>query len=338
MDLASGKNIKKLPFVSHGTIIKYLQAASSFALDKLQPDPCYRHSLTGIQLGRRRFPALNNWLKFLKKWDTGSNKAWSLDLPILRAIEEIIKSEPFLGVRSCAADAIILGCHTGSRSCEYCRGTTRGSEKFAVVPDNRFTREWAGYPIALVRQDVAFLDEAHRILEDTASPHTSATYVQITFRFDKGGGRNFNCRTFKRMSSPFLCPVLAMCRIIERWRVLGGDLKYPLCCFYHSKTASEVLSAGHVSALIHCGVCRAYPDETHIFRRNIHLFRTHSLRVFACCALLACGVREETIEHKLRWASSAWKGYIRESLHEVDKTALLLFREAQVDQSSDIVE
>ena len=323
--------MKNLPFLSTDTVYKYLSAASSFAIEKGQPDPCYRYSSQGIQLGKSRFPALKQWMSFLKKWDSGSSKALAIDLNILSAIEDIIKSEPFLGPRSCAADAIVLGCHTGSQSCEYCKGSTRHNEKFAIVPDNRFTREWAGYPIALIRKDIVFLDESHVILDDVATPHLSASYVQITFRFDKGGGRNFNQRTFKRMESSFLCPVRAVCRLIERWTVLGADQKFPLCCFYKSKNEALVLTAGHVSMLIQHGVARAYRDPDHLYRKNIHLFRTHSLRVFACCALLACGVREEVIEHKLRWSSSAWRGYIRESLHEVDKTALKLFREAQVD-------
>ena len=127
------------------------------------------------------------------------------------------------------------------------------------------------------------------------------------------------------MEDNFLCPVMALCRILRRWEVLGADEIFPICCYAHSKLQAAVITSSHVSTLIQFDVMRAYRDDNHLYRKNIRLFRTHSLRVFVCCALLVSGLSEEIVEHKLRWASSAWKCYIRESLQEVDKTALSLF-------------
>ena len=252
---------------------------------------------------------------------------------MLVELENMASQAPFLSETSCAVDAIILGCHTGSRSCEYCRGTTRKGEAFATVPKNPFTREWADTPIALISRDIQFLDDNHCAIDHT-SPKVEdrAKYVQITFRFDKGGGRNFNCRTFKRMDAqPFLCPVRALFRILRRWSSLGSDKNFPICCFLTNKSTAAVISGQSITNFIRTAVTLAYKDTNHLYRKNIHLFRSHSLRVFACCALVECGIREEVIEHRLRWSSKAWRGYIRESLHEVDKAALRLFQTGHTD-------
>ena len=188
-------------------------------------------------------------------------------------------------------DAIILGCHTGSRSCEYCKGTTRRGEAFAVVPRNPFTREWAGTPIALISKDITFLDSRHCII-DGANPEgeDQAAYVQVTFRFDKGGGRNFNCRTFKRMNSqPFLCPVRALFRILRRWSSLGSDTNFPICCFLNKRQKAAVINGQAITDFIRTAVVRAYKDPNHLYRQNLHLFRSHSLK--GICLLCLGGMR-----------------------------------------------
>ena len=275
------------------------------------------------------FPALQTWMNFLKKWDGPTEKAWSLDMNILRALEQMA-SPPTRSTSelACCIDAIVLGSYTGARCSEYCRGTVRKGEPFATVPSNHYTREWGGFPIAFIAQDFTFLTATHVVLPlEQAQPN--AEYVSIRFRFDKGGGQNFSVRHFKRMPLlQFFCPVKTALRSIARWKLLGADPRFPLFCFHLRRKGVQAIVDSRVTNTIRQAVRKAYPDPSHTFRQNIHLFRTHSVRVFACCTLIAAGLSDPQIEHKLRWSSDAWKTYIRESFAEVDKTSLLLFKDA----------
>ena len=335
IDVSTGVNIKQLAYIKPSTLKDYLKAAASFALEQKLPDPRYRYNKFGVRLQKCFFPQLQQWMSFITKWDGPTNKAWSLDMKIFLSLKDLYNKEPPLSQDACAIDAIILGSYTGSRCSEYCKGTTRKGESFAIVPRNDFTKEWGGLPIALISRDVAFMDMQLRLLT-LAEATAKATYVSIRFRFDKGGGQNFSTRTFRRLDKKehtlsFFCPVLTAIRLLKRWLALGGDINFPLCCF-KPKTAPRpaVLADTHVTSLLRRAVESAYPDDNHLYRRNIKLFRTHSIRVFACCSLIAAGVSEAQIEYKLRWSSQAWKTYIRESLAEVDDTSLRLFHSARV--------
>jgi hypothetical protein len=49
IDLASGVNIKSMPYLKPKTIKLYINAAASFALEALQPDPRYRTNQFGVR-------------------------------------------------------------------------------------------------------------------------------------------------------------------------------------------------------------------------------------------------------------------------------------------------
>lgn len=308
----------------------YLAAAASFAIDQLLPDPRFRHNMFGFQIGKNMFPDLHHWLAFLKKWEGPTNKAWSLDIKILTELRSMKNKYHPLSSTASAIDAIVLGSYTGARCSEYCRGTYRKGELFSKVPDNKFTKEWRGYPIAFVNSDITFLNRS-RCLIQTSQAHLDAQYVQVRFRFDKGGGQNFSVRTFRHLpQEPFLCPVQTSLRILTRWLRICKDERFPICCFL-DKQRTSVLTDTQVTATLREAVIGAYPNPNHVFRQQLNLFRTHSIRVFACCTLVAAGLSTEQIEYKLRWCSTSWKGYIRESLAEVDQLSLKIFSSGLTD-------
>ena len=336
IDVASGVNIKKLTYIKHTTIREYLKAAASFATEKGLPDPRYRYNRFGVRHGSTMFPELNQWNNFLAKWDSAPNKAWSLDMNIITSLEKIYRNTDNLSVEASTVDAIILGSHTGSRCAEYAKGTLRPGEEFSTLPNNFWLREWAGLPIALIKSDFTFMNNSRVIIPYTQAKETAA-YVTVRFRFDKAGGQNFNSRTFRSIRDhPFLCPVQTSIRILNRWHRLGAPMRYPVCCFQPEETKRNnkkrmVISDKNVTYILRQAVIDAYKDPSHICRKNISNFRTHSIRVFACCTLIAAGLSDAQVEYKLRWCSSAWKTYIRESPREIDSTAVKWFQSALAD-------
>ena len=112
--------------------------------------------------------------------------------------------------------------------------------------------------------------------------------------------------------------------------IICRDERFPICC-HQQKGQTTVLTDTQVTATLREAVVRAYPNPNHVFRQQLNLFRTHSIRVFACCTLVAAGLSTEQIEYKLRWCSTSWKGYIRESLSEVDLISLKIFSSGLTD-------
>lgn len=57
------------------------------------------------------------------------------------------------------------------------------------------------------------------------------------------------------------------------------------------------------------------------------------MRITACLLLKTAGYQEHVIEFALRWASTAWKSYIREHLDSIQSQTNAVFRSA-ITQSS----
>ena len=337
--VSTGHNLKGLEQISTKSTENYLSAAASLATAAGQPDPRFAYDY----LGHRSHGAkggychnLKKWMDHCRKYEPGKSDALPLTRRILDDLSRQVLPGANTGLEACIRDACILGTYTGSRCSEYCKGRPGKSAPFLVVPTSHITstQAWAGLPIAFILDDFTFLDSNQQIIPWEAAARLG-TYVQIRFRFDKGGGRNFSIRTFRRFESSLdLCPVLTCIRIIVRWNTISKDKAVPVMCFSSKKGTTEYLADTAVTKAIRDSVTRSYPKD-HIFvAKHLSKFRTHSLRVTACLYLSAAGLAESVIEYKLRWASSAWKGYLRENLTEINRTALSVFAQAHADHST----
>ena len=334
--VSTGDNIKGMETVSPKSTENYLAAAASWATTAGQPDPRFSYDYLGHRTGGPKAgycPNLKKWMDHCRKYAPGKSDALPLNRRILSDIAAQASRLPPTSQLACIRDACILGTYTGSRCSEYCKGRSGTSSPFLTVPTSHITtcQEWAGFPIAFISADFVFLDSNQRIIpwQDAAK---LGSYVTLRFRFDKGGGRNFSTRTFKRFpSADILCPVLTCIRILVRWNTISGDTSVPVMCFSSSSQHTDYLSDTSVTSAIRASVLRSYPAD-HTFVRNIKKFRTHSLRVTACLYLSAAGLAGSIIEYKLRWASAAWKGYLRENMAEIDTTSASIFAQAHVDR------
>ena len=80
-----------------------------------------------------------------------------------------------------------------------------------------------------------------------------------------------------------------------------------------------------VTKVLREAILVAYPDSSHLYHHRLRDIRTHSVRVSACLILVAAKLPTPSIEHRLHWASQAWKVYVRESLSQMDEAATSSF-------------
>lgn len=333
MDVAKGHNLSNKKNLSPKSVKNYLFAAASHAISNGAPDPRLQFNPSGISTDSKTFfPNLTKLLSHLKKWSKGRNEALPLTLPILHILNiQAMQADPFSRQR-CIFDAICLGLHTGSRCGEYCRGhPTNPEDIYSRVPSSHFSGPFADMPLAFSVSDFSFLDTSMLFLPWNAA--NDASHVRVRFRFDKGGGTNFSMRTFRRLAgsaSPF-CPVRAALRAISRWSTISGDSTAPIFCFGRSKSV-HFLDDTAVTAHLRQATILAYPQANHLYRSRIADIRTHSIRVTACLILVAADLPDAVIEHRLRWASTAWKMYVRECLSHIDKATASSFYSALTDE------
>ena len=293
-----------------------------------------RYSPEGLPLDNGEpFPALKKLFTHIKKWSEGRDEALPLTTPIIRALLEKANNSHRCSAERCIFDAICLGLQTGSRCSEYCRGNpTNKHDKFSKVPLTHYAGEFAGYPLAFVPSDITFLTETmHYVpIHDAAK---KAQLVKVRFRFDKGGTGNVQFRTFKRFSADRrnYCPLLATLRATQRWSTFNHGQLTPLFCYGTEKSCPIYLQDSIVTKHIREATIIAYPNANHLYRTRLKDLRTHSLRVTACLILSVAKLSEATIEHRLRWASTAWKAYVCESLSHISSACASTFFTALED-------
>ena len=265
-------------------------------------------------------------MSHMRKWADGRDEALPITAPILHVLHARALKDSPNSAAACVFDAVCLGLQTGSRCSEYCKGNpTDPSDSFCRVPTTHYTGDYAGFPIAFIPSDITFLTSTlHYVPADAALDQ--ASYVRVCFRFDKGGTGNIQERTFQRFppNRPSFCPLRAALRAIARWQSLDIDPLTPL--FGYTKTSSHVfLQDSTVTKHLRDATLVAYPDPTHLYHIRLKDIRTHSIRVTACLILVVAGLSDHSIEHRLRWASTAWKVYVRESISQISKACSSAF-------------
>ena len=220
----------------------------------------------------------------------------------------------------------------GRDAANFRGNSTDKNDKFCRVPLTHYAGEFAGFPLAFVPLDVTFLSATMHFV-----PHQDAQkqaqYVRIRFQFDKGGTGNIQFRTFKRFEvvKEAYCPLRAVLQAINRWSTFQHGQLSPLFC-YGDPTADPIyLQDTLVTKHIREATISAYPNQHHLFRTRLKDLRTHSLQVTACLILSVAKLSDAAIEHRLQWASTAWKVYVQESLSQISEACASAFFTALED-------
>ena len=223
--------------------------------------------------------------------------------------------------RSCAVhNWTSLGVFTGSRVGEYAQSKPTKGVPFARIPLNEDAGVWAGQPLAFIREDFSFFDNAGRQLPSTniAILSKSTSAVHIRFRYDKSP-TNFSVRQFKKTGHQFLCPCLASIAIFFRAELLQVPTAQPIGVFRKLKerTGFRFLSNNDVTTELRDTCLRTYPDPNHYMRKHLKCIMAHSVRVTACVALHTAGQTEFVIAFRLRWTVQSVAHYIRDCSQHV---------------------
>jgi hypothetical protein len=323
--LLSGDNLKNKKDLSDDTLMGYVRAAAQHL------ETHYRITVPiFLQSGASRqqnhiHPYLSDLLAQRRTWAKKRPKREALTGAILDAMLELASDSPLalLSEEAAVYDWARFGLYTGSRLGEYAASKPPAGAPFdwhATIPNNDDVPiEWRGKPIAFIEEDFEFYDDhwTSLPLDEVLDDPSIAEIIRVRFRYDKGKV-NFHFRTFKRVHGNHLCCVKAAISIIRRHRRLGRNPALPLGVFRDSAGNTCTLRGKHMERQIRQGCEFAYPDPNHFLRKRIKLLQSHSIRIFACVALLNAGVSIDDIVYRLRWNSDAVKQYLRDCHRMID--------------------
>ena len=217
-------------------------------------------------------------------------------------------------------DWMRLGVFTGSRVSEYAQSGLRKHHRFQVIPSNKDTGEWAGQPLAFIREDFQFFDARQRLvpLLELHSAHGKGlvSTVHIRFRYDKSS-ENFSIRKFSRTDDAILDPVDAAVSILHRADLLLVPKEEPIGVYATSLPSFLFLRDYHIRDILRRMCIAAYSDPTHYLRLHIDRLVPHSNRVTAAVCLQMGGASHEDIAFRLRWKVGSVPTYLRECFQEV---------------------
>jgi len=319
--------------LSAKSVENYLYAAARLSTDAYFPDPRYAYDIHGNRIGCKWFKQLDIFFDTIKKWTRSRTEALPLTNEMILYLVATYPSLPADSLEQCCTDAVILGCFTGGRCSEYCKGKTTKGQAFGRVPVSMFTGTFGHWPIAITPHDMKFYS-ADLTLVPASIAHVTGAFVLLRFRFDKGGSKNFSERMYRRLPAPTsplartFCPLLTCLRIYTRWARLSGDPLTPVVCYRNKRGKVTYLADKSLTEFLRSTVIAVYPDPSHMYRLRIKDIRTHCLRVTALLLLIRAGYSDPVIEHKLRWASQAWKVYMREDLFALSDATIRLFTSA----------
>jgi hypothetical protein len=316
-----GDSLKSQANLTEKTLMGYLKSAATLYHSYAgAPLSLYVPAPTGGEA--KLHPFLANILQQRTAWKQPKQKREPFTMAMFEALSDELSLQHqhnnlvFLSKAFAVFDWMGLGIHTGSRLGEYGQSKPKAGEPFATVPNSTDAREWAGTPLAFVREDFQFFGSTliqHPYLE-CLQDHSLALYVHIRFRFDKSK-MNFSIRKFKRLSGIMLCPVKRALSILKRADLLGIPPNYPIGAFCPHGGATgtfTMIKGDHIQSVMRHACRQAYPDPNHYLRLNIKLLMSHSNRITAAVALYNAKVPIPVIAFRFRWCIDSVTFYLRD--------------------------
>lgn len=283
------------------TVWNYLNSAADLFKQKNNKiNPLYHSDINHVKIVVR---ALQNYEKVPNRRNMISDTmihwmyTYTLKLP-----EDSIERAIF--------DWLLLGRYAGLRLSEWCQTS---QSKFARI------EAWPGQPpYAFVAGDFTFYGHHMHRFDSTGNIAIELIEsVGITFRKQKNSD-NGQVLTFNRdNANPAYCPVRAAFRIFKRAERLQPNPDEPIAVC-KNRTNSKVIFI--TDSLTTKFIRKAAIEAHNVSPKSEDLSRwsTHSIRVTAANLLHRAGLSDSFIQTRLRWKSTAFLMYLRNTFFSAD--------------------
>ena len=304
ISLAKGETLQNRGSIKAATISKYVQAAVKLHLDRTMDNP---HGAATDYI--------DVVLKALRKYEKVPDRRDMIHDEMIRHMETRRQTLHVDSVEAALIDWIYLGRFVGFRSIEWCQKTQK---KFEEITH----RNWEGpASYAFIMDDIQlFRSNKQRIHDITTVNTDDIDHFTLRFRKQKNN-RNYELIAYKRdLENPEFCPVQAIWRIIRRALRLRVPLLEPIAVYKAQKGKYAgtrcFITNDQVQHHLRNTAQRVYK----IKKGDDSLLRwsAHSIRVTACNLLHRQGLSDSYIQTRLRWKSTAFLDYLRNTLYTAD--------------------
>ena len=211
-------------------------------------------------------------------------------------------------------DWLVLGRYTGARKSEWCQSTQSNFERIL---------EWPSQPaLAFIYSDFTFLDGNQRRtgINNLTNP-IEIHYVRIKWRKQKNSNNDEEIDFARDYKHTDFCPVQAAVRIIQRAIRLHTPIDHPIAVYCNSAGQRRFITDTQVARLLRSTASAVHnipPKDP-----SLAQWSTHSVRVTAANLLHRERFADSFIQKRLRWKSTSFLDYLRNTIYSADQHATL---------------
>ena len=293
-------------FIKHKTVDGYIKAVIDMHRDRQLPNPvtmAEKDLVTPLLDAMEKYEKIENRREMI--YD-------SMLSHMLKTSHAVHPDSPEAAI----FDWIVLGRLAGFRRSEWCQ-----TSQTVEMTETNFAHPIAE-PIAFVPADFTFFDGSNRPLLDaevTQATADIADAVEITWRFQKNNNNGERIPFTRDDEHPDFCPVRAALRIYRRAIRLGIPPTSPLAVHQRDKspTGFSYITDKQVATYLrqHARVVFNLKDNDPLLSR----WSSHSIRVTAANTLHRAQMSDSYIQNRLRWRSSSFLMYLRNTFYVADK-------------------
>jgi hypothetical protein len=311
LDLLAGNNCLGLNLRSV-TIKEYLEAAQDLMVEGGY-DSTWK-ATHGLPLDDTNNCHTSPVMANLKRWEEIPDRREMFTDDMLEEFYKRKTSARKDSLEDCFFDWLALSRYTAFRRGEWAQ--TRKHTYERVSEDNLDAR-------AMIDMDFVFFNINGHLLNKLTADINEVYRIDVTWRFQKNGNNGETISFWRDDLDPRWCPVRAAWRICQRVRRLNQPLHEPLAKYVDHKT--------NRIAYMNSSECERYMRDvakgaTGITDEKLlqKMFGMHSFRVTACNELARLGVADSFIQRRLRWTSTAFLMYLRNSVYTARRHNLSL--------------
>ena len=206
-------------------------------------------------------------------------------------------------------DWILLGRYTGFRSSEWCQ-TTQSTYKRID--------EWPGQPSrAFIRSDFTFMGQNERRLHHGNELRDAMVeHLRVKWRKQKNKQNGQEIDFADDASNPEYSPTRASLRIYQRSTRLEVKDHEPMAVFKNRFGATKYITDSMVNDLLRRSAVAVLGLKAS--DPAVKLWSTHSIRVTAANLLHRAQLSDSYIKTRLRWLSSSFLMYLRNTIYAAD--------------------